>query len=82
MSASGKSSSRSQVLCPILGKPDDLKTNVLPTTEELLKFYLHLKLESNSKKPTGLLFKIVVVDAVILIWETSCLPIVSKPRGK
>ena len=56
MSASGKSPSRSQVLCPILGKPDDLKTNVLPTPEELLKFYLHQKLESNSKTPTGLLF--------------------------
>ena len=55
-----------------------MKTNLLPTTEELLKFYWHLKLESNSKKPTGLLFKIV--DAVISVLETSCVPIVSKPR--
>ena len=55
-----------------------MKTNLLPTTEELLKFYLHLKLESNSKKPTGLLFKII--DAVIPALETSCVPIVSKPR--
>ena len=42
--------SRSQVLCPILGKAEDLKTNALPTTAELLKYYLHLKLESNKKK--------------------------------
>ena len=55
-----------------------MKANLLPTTEEHLKFYLHLKLESNSKKPTGLLFKII--DAVIPALETSCVPIVSKPR--
>ena len=57
--------SRSQVLCPILGKAEDLKTNALPTTAELLKYYLHLKLESNKKKPTGLLSRIV--DLVIQI---------------
>jgi len=70
--------SRSKVNCPILGKPEDLKVNVLPTTDDLLKYYLHLKEESHKQKPRGLLSKIV--DDVMQIWETSSLPTLSKPR--
>ena len=77
-SAPGKPTSISQVLCPILGKPEDLKTNVLPTTEELLKYYLYLKHESDVEKPIGLLSKIV--DSVLQIWKSSGVPTLSKPR--
>ena len=38
--------SRSQVICTILGKVEDLKTNALLTTAELLNYHLHLKLDS------------------------------------
>ena len=77
-SAPGKPTLRSQVLCPILGKPEDLKTNVLPTTEELMKYYLYLKFESDVEKPIGLLSKIV--DSVLQIWKSSGVPTLSKPR--
>ena len=70
--------SRSKVNCPLLGKPEDLKTNVLPTINDLLKYYLHLKEESYKQKPRGLLPRIV--DDVMQIWEASSLPTLSKPR--
>ena len=70
--------SRSKVNCPILGKPEDLKSNELPTITDLLKYYLHLKEESHKQKPRGLLPRIV--DDVMQIWETSSLPTLSKPR--
>ena len=57
------------VLCLIFGKPEDLKRNVLPTNEDFLKHYLHLKHESNKEKPTDLISKIA--DSVIQIWETN-----------
>ena len=69
---------RKYILCAILGKPEDLKTNVLPITQDLLKYYLHLKHKSNKAKTTGLISKIA--DSVIQIWETSLVPIGSKPH--
>ena len=69
--------SRSIVNCPILGKPEDLKINVLTTINDL-KYYLHLKEESYKQKPRGLLPRIV--DDVMQIWKTSSLPTLSKPR--
>ena len=62
----------------ILRKPEDLKTNLLPTAKELLKYYLQLKHESNTKKPKGFLSKLV--NTKIQILETSCTSIRSKPR--
>ena len=74
----GKLSSRLQALCPILGKSEDLKRIVIPTTEGLLNYYLRLKHESDKEKLTGLISKIV--DSVIEKWETSLVPIASKPH--
>ena len=58
---------RSRVNCPILGKPEGLKTSVLSTINDL-KYYLHLKEESHKQKPRGLLLRIV--DDVMQMWET------------
>ena len=52
-----------------------MKTNVLPTTENL-EYYLHLKEESNKQKPTDLLSP--TLDAIMQIWESSSLPIAFK----
>ena len=57
-STGGKPSSRSQVLCPILEKPNNLKRKVLLTIEDLLKYYFNRKHKSNNEKPIGLISKI------------------------
>ena len=67
--------SRSKVNCPILRISADLKANVLPTTHDLLKYYLYLKEESLKKKPRGLLSR--MVDDVMQVWETSSLSMLS-----
>ena len=64
--------------CPLLGNSEDLKTNVLPTKEMLLKYYLHLKAESGVQKPKGLHYS--VTESVLEIWRTSSIPTVSKPQ--
>lgn len=69
---------RSKLVCPLLGKPEDIKYNELPTKENVLKYYLYLKGESKIQKPTGL--HPLVVDAVLQVWQTSSIPTVSKPR--
>lgn len=66
------------VSCPLLGKPEDLKSNELPTKESVLKHYLFLKEQSNRQKPTGLLS--TIGDEVLQIWHNSSIPTVSKPR--
>ena len=70
--------SGSIVNCHILGKPEDLKTNVLLTINDLLKYYLHLKEKSYKQKPRGLSPRIV--DDVMQIWKISSFPTLSKPR--
>ena len=62
-----------------MGQPQDLKFNVLPRINDLLKYYLRLKEESHKKKKArGLLPR--KVDNVMQIWEASSLPTLSKPR--
>ena len=76
-STPGKPSSRSQALCLILGKSEDLKRNVLPTTKDLLKYYLHVKHASSKEKPTGLISKIL--DLVVQMGNQSCVNRVKTP---
>ena len=59
--------SRSEVNCLILEKPQDLKTNVLPTINDLLKYHLHLKKESHKQNPRGLFPRIVDDVAVTFV---------------
>ena len=58
-------------------KPENLKTNVLPNTEKLLKYYLQIKQQSNINERTGLSSK--MLNLVIQIWESTCKSTLSKP---
>ena len=78
----GRHVSRSKNRCPLLGGPQLLKENTLPTVEDVLKHYLQLystfKVDKN--EPHGLATK--VIDDVLHIWESSSLPTISKQRAK
>lgn len=73
--------SRSKTKCPLLGMPESLKEDVLPTVADVLKHYLHLHhtLKVSKKEPQGLVTK--VIDDVLRIWERSSLPTISKQRA-
>ena len=78
----GKHVSRSKNRCLLLGDPQLLKENTLPTVEDVLKHYLQLystfKVDKN--EPHGLATK--VINDVLHIWESSSLPTISKQRAK
>ena len=81
-SQSGRHVSRSKNRCPLLGDPQLLKENTLPTVKDVLIHYLQLystfKLDKN--KLHGLATK--VIDDVLHIWESSSLAIISKTASK
>ena len=72
---------RSTILsCPLLGNSEDLKTNVLPTKEMVLKYYLYLRVMSGVQKPKGLHYS--VTESVLEVWRTSSIPTVSKAQAQ
>ena len=73
--------------CPLFGDLYDLKDNILPTYEDLLKFYEwtrhRLKFERETKKePTYKEIEGVVVAKLIEIWAKSSIPTVEPKRMK
>ena len=75
---SGEKKFRSEVRRFVLGNPQELKHNVLPTIKDALKHYLHLQHISTVSKqqPHGLLPKIV--EDVFTVWKNASLPTISK----
>ena len=72
---------RSTILsCLLLGNSEDLKTNVLPTKEMVLKYYLYLRATSGVQKPKGLHYS--VTESVLEVWRTSSIPTVSKAQAQ
>lgn len=71
--------------CPLFGDLCDLKDNILPTYEDVMKFYewiRHmLKFEKETKKePTYKEIEAVVVEKLIQIWAKSSIPTVEPKR--
>ncbi|KAL4132835.1 hypothetical protein QTP88_009924 [Uroleucon formosanum] len=71
--------------CPIFGDTRDLSNLVLPTYEDVMKFYLQarnqLKQNSNEKDPTVKIISEIVVTDVEKIWQKTSIPIVSHIRA-
>lgn len=71
--------------CPIFGNScGGLKTNVLPTQEEVMKFYewtrQQLKIEKNGKDPSFADVATIITSKLEEIWASASIPIVSHTR--
>lgn len=70
--------------CPIFGNSCGLKTNVLPTQEEVMKFYewtrQQLKIEKNGKDPSFADVATIITSKLEEIWASASIPIVSHTR--
>ena len=75
---------RKDVNCPIFGSPSPLPDNVLPTYQDVLKFYLFqrnlMKLSSTSKEPLVADISETVCEKIEEIWHRASIPIVSRKR--
>lgn len=71
--------------CPVFGTTSDLKNNMLPTYEDIIKCYewnrLDIKMAKNTKKePSFQEVADIVVEKIENIWKKASLPTVSHSR--
>lgn len=76
---------RSMFKCPLFGDICEIKENVLPTYEDVMKYYewtrhqLKLQLET-AKEPTFAEIADIVTSRIENIWQTASIPIVTRTR--
>jgi len=75
---------RSEVKCPVFGEPHKLSENVLPTYEDMIKYYIfvkdEMKITSSSKEPTIKEISEKVALDISAIWTKASLPTISHKR--
>lgn len=79
------SSNRQSYKCPIFGTIQDLKDNVLPTYQEVMKCYewsrIQIKIQSGSnKEPSFSEIAQIVTQRVEEVWQKASIPVVSHNR--
>ena len=76
--------SRSSVLCPVFGAPEELSSRVLPTYRDIMKYYFWVrndcKLKLNNVNPSVSEVADKVAERIEEIWHTASLPFVSRQR--
>lgn len=76
--------SRSSVLCPVFGAPTELSCHILPTYEDVMKYYLWVrndcKVKLNNVNPSVSVVADKVAERIEEIWRTASLPFISRQR--
>lgn len=84
MSASKLIRTRKTIMCPVFGAPCDFNCSVLPSFEDVIKCFLHvrydLKCPGSGKEPTVSEICEIVSDKMCKIWKKATIPIVSRTR--
>ncbi|CAG9791202.1 unnamed protein product [Diatraea saccharalis] len=79
------SNNRQSYKCPIFGTIEDLKENVLPTYQDVMKYYewsrVQVKINNgNNKEPTFSEIAEIVTKKVEGVWQKASIPVVSHTR--
>lgn len=84
MSFSKSCYTRQHTKCHLIGSPADLKDNVLPTQEDVLKYFLWIRYSLKSpdyrKEPTVSDLSIILADKILGLWEKASIPTVPRKR--
>lgn len=81
-SSSSFMATRSAVNCPIFGEPSELPDNVLPTREQVSKFYSYVRFnkKESRKEPTFAEISEEIAVKLEYVWNKASIPIVSHKR--
>lgn len=75
---------RSSVFCPVFGAPTELSCHILPTYEDVMKYYLWVrndcKVKLNNVNPSVSDVADKVAERIEEIWHTASLPFISRQR--
>ena len=79
-----KTKTRAKTVCPVFGHGRELLNNVLPTYNDVMRYYLlvqnQLYYDRDGQHPTISEISEVVVQKVELLWNKASIPIVSHTR--
>lgn len=84
MATGSKVKTRTELQCPVFGTPREFSKLVLPTYEDMIKYYLYvrndLKLDETTKEPTVTEVSEVVASEIEELWTKASIPIVTHVR--
>lgn len=84
MATGSKVKTRTELQCPVFGTPREFSKLVLPTYEDMIKYYLYvrndLKLDETTKEPTVAEVSEVVASEIEELWTKASIPIVTHVR--
>ena len=78
---SNVSGTRSSVECPIFGYPKEISWRVLPTYEDVMKYYQYVRLDmKQGREPSLKAIATVVVIQLENLWKYASIPQLSRKR--
>ena len=67
--------------CPIFGSPNNIGERCLPTYEEVMKYYIYVRLQIKQRKdPSFKAIAAVVAQRLEILWKKASIPHLSQKR--